>query len=89
MINSHAIASMGTRRGARVGRRHPPPPQKYLWAILGAFLLLFLHMGPFCYVFLILGAFLPCRDLLATFFFMVEAFFRLAPPPYEKFCGRP
>ena len=51
MINSHAIASMGTRRGARVGRRHPsPPPQKYkkyFWAILGAFLLLFLHMGAF------------------------------------------
>ena len=47
MINSHAIASMGARRGARVGRR-PPPPQKYnkyFWAILGAFLLRFSHFG--------------------------------------------
>ena len=44
MINSHAIAS----RGARVGRRPPPPSQKYkkyFWAILGAFLLHFSHFG--------------------------------------------
>ena len=60
MINSHAIASMGARRGARVGRCPPPPPprkyKKYFWAILGAFLLRFSHFGglftmwgPFCY----------------------------------------
>ena len=82
MINSHAIASMGARRGARVGRRPSPPPQKYkkyFWAILGAFMLRFSH----------LGAFSPCGGLFATFYFMGEAFFWACPPPYENFCGRP
>ena len=82
MINSHAIASMGTRRGARVGRRHPPPPpqkyKKYFWAILGAFLLLFFIWGPFCYVFLILGAF----SLLFTSWW--RPYLGLPPPPPTK-----
>ena len=39
---------MGARRDARVGRRPPPLKiKKYIWTILGAFLLLFLHMGAF------------------------------------------
>ena len=37
--------------GATVGRR--PPSKKKFLSILGAFLLLFLHIGAFCYVFLI------------------------------------
>ena len=96
MINSHAIASMGTRRGARVGRRHPPPPKKNIKNICGLywgpFCYFFFIWGPFCYVFLILGAFSPCGDLIATFFLMVEAFFRLAhppPPPLRKILRAP
>ena len=83
MINSHAIASRGTRRGARVGRRHPPPLEniKNIFRLYwGPFCYFFFIWGPFCYVFLILGAFSPCGGLFATFYFMVEAFFRLSPP---------
>ena len=85
MIN--AIASMCARRGARVGRRPPPPPRKYnkyFWALLVAFLLLFFIWGPFCYVFLILGAFSPCGGLFATFYFMVESFFFWSAPHPAK-----
>ena len=39
---------MGARRGGGRSRPSPPPSKiKYFWAILGAFLLLFLHMGAF------------------------------------------
>ena len=71
MINSHAITSMGAHRGARVGRRPLPTRKykKYFCAILGAFLLLFLHMGAFLLRFSHFGGF------FATFYFMVEAFF--------------
>ena len=71
--------------GARVGRRPPPPSKKRSFlSILGAFLLFFFIWGPFCYVFLILGAFSPCGGLFATFYFMVEAFFWACPPPPTK-----
>ena len=76
--------------GARVGRRHPPhPPKKIIktifLAILGALLLLFLHMGAliFAAFFSFLWAFL----LLFTSWW--GPFFGIAPPPYENFCGRP
>ena len=74
MINSHAIASMGARRGARVGRRpSPPPPLENIKNIFG------LYWGPFHHV----GAF----SLLFTSWW--RPFFGLAPPPYENFCGCP
>ena len=40
---------MGARRGEGESRPSPPPPslEKSFWAILGAFLLVFLHMGAF------------------------------------------
>ena len=81
---------------ARVGRRPPPSKIKKIWALLGAFLLHFLHMGPFCYFFVIWGPF-------ATFFLFLGAsspyvgaflllftswwgpLFGLAPPPLRKF----
>ena len=67
--------------GGRVGRRLPPS-KKSFWAILGAFLLLFLHIwGPFCYVFLFWGVFL----LLFTSWWW--PFFGLAPPPMKISAG--
>ena len=55
MINSHAIASMGARTGARVGRCPPPPPLENIINIFG------LYWGPFCY-------FSSYGGLFATFF---------------------
>ena len=70
---------MGARRGgARVGHRSPPPRNFFFFAIVGAFLLLFLHMGAFCYVFLILGAF------WLLFISWCRPFLGLAPPPPTK-----
>ena len=51
MIKATRLQAWVLTGGARVGRRPPPPPllenKKNIWAILGAFLLLFLHMGAF------------------------------------------
>ena len=82
---------MGARRDARVGRRPPPPPLKikniYLGYIGGLFATFSSYGGIFCYVFLILGALSPCGDLFATFYFMVEAFFGIPPPPTKISAG--
>ena len=68
----------------RVGRR-PSPLEKSFWAILGAFLLLFLHMGPygglFATFFLFLGGFL----LLVTSWW--GTFLGLPPPPTKISAG--
>ena len=92
MINSHAIASMGARRGARVGRRPPPPPlkyKKYFWAILGAFLLLFLHIGAFLLRFSHFGGLFTMWGPFRYFLLHGGGLFWACPPPYENFCGRP
>ena len=57
MINSHAIANMGARRGARVGR-HPPPPPPPLENIKNIF---GLYWWPF-------ATFSSYGGLFATFF---------------------
>ena len=83
---------MGARRGggARVGRPPPIEKKRSSLTILGAFLLLFLHMGPFLLLFFsFLGAFSPCGGLFATFYFMVGAFFGACPPPLRKFLRAP
>ena len=74
--------------GERVGRRPPPPPPlKSFLAILGAFLLLFLHIwGLFRYVFLIFGGLFTMGGLFTLWW---GPFFGLSPLPYENFCGRP
>ena len=76
---------MGTRKWGweRVGRR--PPQKKKFLAILGAFLLLFLHIwGPFCYVFLIFGGLFTMGGLFTSWWGPF-----LGLPPYENFYGRP
>ena len=77
---------MGARRGAGKSRPSPPsPPSKKI-------IFFVLYWGPFCYFFLYGGLFATffsfwgpfhhaCGCLFATFYFMVEAFFGLAPPP--------
>ena len=72
--------------GARVGRRPPPLENKNIifLAILGAFLLLFLHIEAF------LLRFSHFVGLFATFYFMVEAFLWACPPPsLRKFLRAP
>ena len=86
---------MGARMGGGKSRTSPlpppPPPRKLkkrFWAILGAFLLLFLHMGAFLVRFSnFLGAFSPCGGHFATFYFMVGPLFGFAPPPHEISAG--
>ena len=81
-LRSHALIRgvRGARRGggARVGRRLLPLREKKVF---------WLYCGPFCYVFLILEAFSPCGDLFATFYFMVQAFLGLPPPPTKISAG--
>ena len=84
---SHAIASMGARRGggARIGHL-PPPQKKSSLAILGAFLLLFLHMWAFFgYVFLIFGGLFTMWGPFCYFLLHGEGlFWGLPPPPPTK-----
>ena len=78
--------AMGGCRGGRARAGHRPPMEKNCFAILWAFLLLFLHMGAFLLRFSHLPgggggvAFSPCGGIFATFYFMVGAYFGLAPP---------
>ena len=75
---------------ARVGRRPPPPPspleneKKSVWALLGAFLLLFLHMGAYL---------LRFSHFWGPFYYFLlhggGLFLGLPPPPLRNFCGRP
>ena len=83
IIKATRLQAWALTGGARVGRRLPPPSKikKYFWAILGAFWLFFLHMGAFLLRFSHFGG------LFATFYFMVEAFFGLAPPPTKISAG--
>ena len=78
--------------GAKVDRRPPPPLEKknflgYIGDLfatffyMGAFLLRFSHFGGLFTMHV--GAF------FATFYFMVEAFFGLAPPPIRKILRAP
>ena len=72
-------------------RRSPPPPIPRIFFLLywGPFCHLFSIWWPFCYVFLIMEGFF--HYVGATFFYMVGAFFGLAPPlhPNKIFCERP
>ena len=85
MIIKAARLLAWTPAGEGKSRPSPPPPQKKIktsfFTILGAFLLLFLHMGAFLLRFSHFG------DLFATFYFMVGAFFGLAPPPTKISAG--
>ena len=58
--------------GSRVGRRPPPPSKKEVF---------WLYWGPFCYFFFIYGGlFAIFFHFWVPFYFMVGAFFGLAPP---------
>ena len=77
--------------GARVSR-HPPPPQKNSsLAILGAFLLLFLHMGPFLLRFShFWGSFHHVQEPFCYFLLHGGGFFGgVPPPPLRKFLRAP
>ena len=66
--------------GGGKSRPSPPPPSKKIfWAILGAFLLLFLHMGAFLLLFF--SFWVP----FGYFLFHGVGFFGLASSPYENF----
>ena len=89
---SHAIASMGARRGGGGKNRPSPPPskKKVLWLYWGPFCYFFFICGPFLATyFSFSGAFSPCGGLFATFYFMVRAFFGACPPPLQKFLLAP
>ena len=81
------------KHGRPQSRPSPPPPspQKKFWGHIGGlFCYFFFIWRPFATFFSFLGAFSPCGGLSATFYFMMGAFFRLAPPPrYENFRERP
>ena len=75
-------ASAWAPAGGGKSRRSPPPGKK-IGAILGAFLLLFLHMRVFFILFLSLclwGAFFTMWGPFCSLFSMVGTFFGLAPP---------
>ena len=73
--------------GSSVGRRPPPPPPLENKTILGGYIVgLFANFSFGNYG----GPFSPCGDFFATFFSMVGAFFRFAPPPpIRKFLQAP
>ena len=95
--------------GGNKSRRSPPSllenQENKFSTILGAFLILFLHVGLFCYVislcFLLIlyGCLFPVGGLFGTFFLHVWAFLNIffsmvraffrLPLPYENFCRRP
>ena len=79
---------MGTRRGG--GKSRPSPPflenkKNVFWAILGAFLLIFLHMGAFLLRFShFWGPFSPCGAFLLHFTSWWGLFCLACPPPPTK-----
>ena len=75
---------MGARRGGgqELAVAHPGKSPQNLCALLGAFLLLFLHMGAFLLRYSHYGG------LFATLSPYWGPFLGL-PPPLENFCGRP
>ena len=78
------------RGGARIGR-HPPPPRKKRSssAILGAFMLLFLHIGPFCYVILIFGGLFTMWGPFCYFLLHEGGLFWAIPPTLRKVLRAP
>ena len=82
---------MGAHRGSK-SRPSPPPPlenkNKICWAILGAFLLLFLHMGAFSLRFSHFGGFFTMWGPFRYFLFHGGGlFWGLLPPPTKIFAG--
>ena len=87
IIKATRLQAWAPAGGARVGRRPPLLENKknVFWAILGAFLLIFLHMGAFLLRFSHFwgpfGGLFTMWGLFATFYFMVGAFLLGLPPP--------
>ena len=78
--------------GARKSRPSPPPPlkkKKRFLAILGAFLLLFLHMGAILLLFLHMGAFFATFLSFCGSFHHVGAFLLLFTSWWELFWASP
>ena len=76
---------MGARRGGECRPASPPLEKRSFFAILGAFLLLFLHIwGPFCFVFLIFGGLFTMGGLFTSWW---GPFLDLPPPPTKISAG--
>ena len=91
IIKAMRLQAWAPAGGGGGGKSKPsPPPSKkrsYL-AILGAFLLLFLYMGPFLLRFShFWGLFHHVGTFLLFFTSWWGPFWGRAPPPYENFCG--
>ena len=86
-----AWALAGGGGGGGVGKsKLSPPLKKSSLAILGAFLLLFLHMGPFLLRFSHFWVpFHHVGAFLLLFTSLWGPFGGVPPPPYENFCGLP
>ena len=81
-LQAWALAGGG---GARVGRAPPPSTiKKYFWAILGAFLLLFLHMGAFLLRFSHFGGLFAMWGPFRYFLLHGGGLFLACPPPPTK-----
>ena len=78
---SYLILWTPAGKGGKCRPLLPPFQKKIVFAILGAFLLLFLYMGAFLLRLLIMGAFFTIWVSFATFHSMMGAFFAFDPPP--------
>ena len=79
-----AWAPAGEGGWARVSRHPPPSKKRSSLAILGAFLLLFLYMGPFCYVFLIFGGLFTMWEPFCYLLLYGGGLLGGMPPPLTK-----
>ena len=85
-----AWAPAGGGGGGGKSKPSPPPSKKRSsLAILGAFLLLFLHMGPFCYVFLIFGGLFTMWEPFCYLLLHGGGLLGGMPPPLRKFLRAP
>ena len=83
------LPALALAGGARVGRRPPTLENKktYFWAILGAFLLLFLHMGAFLLRFSHFGGLFTMWGPFRYFLVHGGGFFWACPPPTKISAG--